>query len=103
MKKLKRFSYTANGLIIRPAISTYEIITEGKILNHCVGGYIEFYANGRTNLFFIRKQENPQDPFYTVEIDKDMKKIIQCRGRRNKNPTPEVKVFIEEYEKFLRK
>ena len=36
MKKLKRFSYTANGLIIRPAISTYEIITEGKILNwHC--------------------------------------------------------------------
>lgn len=67
-----------------------ELKTEGECLHHCVGNYRDKVARGETMIFFIRKEEEPEKPYFTLEWKG---KIIQCRGFRNCDMTPEVKAF----------
>lgn len=86
-----------------------EIITEGATLNHCVGNYCERVANGESIILFLRKLEELDKPFYTVEIRPNMKKfdLVQCRGYRNSDPSKEiydsVDNFLESYKKWFNK
>ncbi len=79
------------GLFIRLPYRAAELKTEGEILHHCVGTYIDRVMKGETTIFFVRRIEKPEEPFYTLEW-KDHK-IAQCRGFRNCDMTPEVKAF----------
>ncbi len=95
----KRYSFEYNGLFIRPAGGTEELVNEGKVLNHCVGGYAKRYEKGETVILLLRKESEPMMPFYTVEIKG--KSIIQCRGNRNCAPDQAVKEFMEAYKQKL--
>lgn len=79
------------GLFIRLPYQAAELKTEGEILHHCVGTYIDRVMKGETAIFFVRRIEKPEEPFYTLEW-KDHK-IVQCRGSHNCDMTPEVKAF----------
>jgi hypothetical protein len=81
------------GLMIRPAGNYSEFIQEGKRLSHCVARYATSHSEGRTNIFFIRKIEDPSTPYYTLELDKDFKMVIQNRGKGNCARTEEVERF----------
>jgi len=50
-------------------------------------------VKGETAIFFVRKLEEPDKPYYTLEW-KDHK-VVQCRGFHNCDMTPEVKAFTE--------
>lgn len=102
---LKQFEFIDEelGLFIRIPQNTEEIISEGKTLIHCVGGYAERHANGKTNILFVRKTDEPDTPYYTMEVSNDYK-IVQCRGYRNNTRAPKsdiVKQFEEKYLNFL--
>lgn len=102
---LKRFEFVDEelGLFIRIPQNTEEIVNEGKTLVHCVGGYAERHANGKTNILFVRKTDDPDTPFYTMEVSNDYK-IVQCRGYRNDTRTAKsdiVKQFEPKYLQFL--
>ena len=102
---LKQFEFIDEelGLFIRIPQNTEEIVSEGKTLVHCVGGYAERHANGKTNILFVRKTDGPDTPYYTMEVSNDYK-IVQCRGYRNDTRTPKsdiVKQFEEKYLNFL--
>lgn len=90
-----------NGLFIRPARSATELRLEGSTLHHCVATYAERMARGQTLIMFIRKEAEPDKPFYTMEVRDG--KIIQLRGMRNCEPTPEVAEFRTEFEKLLKR
>ncbi|AYB47681.1 PcfJ domain-containing protein [Paenibacillus lautus] len=94
---LESFRFEKYGLILRPAASTIELFDEGKMLKHCVGRYSERYATGYCDIFFIRKAEEPDKPFYTLEIQKG--KIVQCRGFKNSDMTHEVVAFVKAFVK----
>lgn len=84
MKKLEcKYCFEACGLILRPARSGIELIEEGNALNHCVGGYIASYAEGRTDICFLRKADDPDTPWRTIEIDPNSGRVIQDRGYGN--------------------
>ena len=85
--------YKALGLFIRLPYETSELKKEGETLHHCVGTYIDRVIKGETAIFFIRKLEEPDKPYYTLEW-KDHQ-VVQCRGLRNCDMTPEVKAFTE--------
>lgn len=91
--------------IIIPPKSQQEIIDEGKALSHCVGSYADKHANGQCDILFLRKKEEIDKPYYTIEIRGS--DIWQYRGYKNNmadNPVPEcVENFIKEYKKFLKK
>lgn len=81
-----------------------DIVVEGKVLNHCVGGYAERHAKGVLYIVFLRKKSEPEKPFYTIEVNLKGE-IVQCRGYKNNhadNPkTEDIIQFEEEYQKFL--
>lgn len=86
-----------------------EIITEGATLNHCVGGYCERVARGECIILFLRKIEEVDKPFFTVEIRPNMKKFyfVQCRGYKSSDPPKEIydsiDGFLESYAKWFNK
>lgn len=93
---LKKFVFETDGLFIRPAASSQELIDEGKALNHCVGRYADSYANGSTNILLIRKASQPDKPYYTMEATND-NRILQTRGKNNCTMNSEVVQFVEKF------
>jgi hypothetical protein len=99
--KLKKYIYEKDSLMIRPAISSIEMFDEGSALDHCVGRYADRYATAEIVILFIRKIDDPDESFYTVEIEQKSNFIRQCRGLKNCDPTPEIKQFLAEYQRFI--
>lgn len=95
LPSLKKYKFEKDGLLIRPATSSKEIIEEGSKLKHCVARYAAPYAGGQTIILFVRKVADPDTPYYTVEIKNDA--ITQCYGKGNKTPSKDVSEFIEAF------
>lgn len=90
---LKQYRMTRYGLMIVPPKTAVEIVEEGHALHHCVGGYISRVANKECVILFLRKKEEPDKPFYTIEIRDG--EVWQIRGHDNCNPTPMVKAYMK--------
>ena len=60
-----------------------ELKKEGRELHHCVATYIDAIIDGRTKVILMRKKDNPEKPYYTIELqDQD---VIQVRTEYNKS------------------
>lgn len=62
-----------------------DLITEGEILRHCVGGYGEEHARGESVILFIRHYRRPERSYYTLNISfrGDAPRKIQLHGYGN--------------------
>ena len=101
-EELERFSFAVDGLLIRPCRDQAELIAEGKALHHCVGSYAKDHASGRTAILFIRRAEEPDTPYFTLELDEKRLAVRQNRGLRNCDRTPEVREFEETWLAWVR-
>ena len=104
VEKLEKFAWGEGEFFIRPAREQMELTAEGKALHHCVGGYIRDMAEEKTAIFFLRKANEPDKPFYTLELQK--KRVIQCRTEHNASydRKPDVKKFVDMWmEKVVKK
>lgn len=71
-----RYNFTMAGWSIRIAEFPSEIVREGKTLHHCVGGYAERHMAGKTTILFLRPEDTPDTPTYTIEmIGENLKQI----------------------------
>ena len=61
-----------------------DLAIEGMTLHHCVKSYIDRVTDGKTNIMFIRKKNELDKPFFTVEVD-NTKTIQQVHGFGNCN------------------
>ena len=86
------------GMFIRLPDELDELKREGEILHHCVGTYRDRVAKGDTMVFFIRLESEPDQPFYTLEWKG---RVIQCRGFKNCDMTPEVKAFVNIFQEKM--
>lgn len=94
----KRYQASAEGYIIRPAKDAGEIIMEGRILHHCVGGdnYLSKHNKGTTTILFLRKEKTPDTPYITIEIKGT--EIRQWYGAHDKKPKQEFfDRFLKDY------
>ena len=94
-EKLGRYWYSAYGITMRPMLTSQEIIDEGDTLHHCVGGYVDDYAAGKTVLLCLRKDEALEMPWHTVEYSTKGQRV-QCRGAYNKS-TPEEAELLDRF------
>lgn len=104
VEKLEKFAWGEGEFFIRPAREQMELTAEGKALHHCVGGYIRDMAEEKTAIFFLRKANEPDKPFYTLGLQK--KRVIQCRTEHNASydRNPDVKNFVDMWmEKVVKK
>lgn len=89
--KLQWMAWEHDGLLIRPPVDGTELIAEGKYLHHCVGGYVDRMADGKTTILLIRQADDPDTPFYTLEWLNG--KVQQCRTMRNASYTDDEQIF----------
>ncbi|MCM1190648.1 MAG: PcfJ domain-containing protein [bacterium] len=84
----KRFFFEDGEFCIRPARDAGEIVTEGRVLHHCVGsnGYLEKHNGGVSVILFLRFSDKPDIPYITVEINPETFRIIQWYGAHDRKP-----------------
>lgn len=80
-KRILKYNFEMNGWFIRCAISTAEIVAEGKQLSHCVAGYAQRHMAGALTILFLRKCSAPARSVYTIEMHGN--RLIQIHGYRN--------------------
>jgi len=93
------FSIKGGGLVLIVPQSSDEIRREGTELHHCVGGYVEKVAKGETSIFFVRRAEEPDKPYFTLEWKNN--DVAQCRGMNNCDMPPTVKAFVQAFKKKM--
>lgn len=82
-QRKEKFEYADDNFSIVVPEEMNKITKEGVYLHHCVGGYISRVAEGRTNILFLRKNENIDIPFFTIEVN-NHNEIIQIHGLYNR-------------------
>lgn len=100
--ELAELSFSLDGLLIRPCANEEELIAEGKDLHHCVATYAQRHAEGRTAILFIRREKEPEVPYFTLEFDEKNLLVLQNRGLRNCARTPEVAAFEKTWLEWVR-
>lgn len=101
-KLRKMYEYADGKYQIVVPLGIQDIVEEGKVLHHCVGGYAERHMKGATTILFLRKCEAPNTRLVTVEVWDRNKCICKIHGLRNRNPSNEEKAFINEWIAWVR-
>lgn len=99
-ERQRKYAYENDRYFIKVPETLQEIIDEGQALKHCVSSYTSRHAAGKTTILFLRKKDNPDTPFFTIEIwDREVRQI---QGFRNRTPLPaDVNVFFEAWKEFV--
>lgn len=84
LKLLEYLPENENFVIIAPDTSN-DLIKEGLALSHCVGSYINQYASGNSKIFFLRRKEQPEVSYATIELNKN-NDLVQIKGFCNRRP-----------------
>ena len=89
-EKAKELEYTSikYGLRIIAPVKPGELRHEGSVLHHCVGSYIDSVARGKEKILFIRRNDMPDDSYFTLDIMPDGT-IRQVHCYCNGDPTEE--------------
>lgn len=92
----KKYCYTDGEFAILVPHSINEIIREGKLQKHCVGGYAARHMDGALAICFLRCVSNIEKPLYTIEMHG--KQMVQVQGYGNKTPlTPKAQTFFNKW------
>lgn len=73
--------------------STQEIKDEACQQNNCVASYIDRVINGECHILFLRLKDNPDKSLVTIEVRNN--KIVQAKGRFNRDVTEEEQKVID--------
>jgi hypothetical protein len=89
--------------IVFPALRS-DLITEGQSLGHCVGAdrYYQNHIAGTNMIFFVRRANQPERPYFTLEIDMKELKILQLYGFKDCAAPPEMRKFANEFLRQLK-
>jgi len=96
---INKYSFRTKTFAVVIPEKLSDITMEGQKLHHCVGTYIERVMKQETAILFIRRVDNLQEPFYTMEVKNGL--IIQVRGLNNKATTPAVEQFVDSFRRRI--
>lgn len=102
----QKYEYENDTYLIRVPENFAEITAEGMALHHCVGNterYFDRIVSRETYICFLRQQSSPETPYYTIEVEPGGT-IRQHRGAYDEEPgIEEIKPFMREWQKVIRK
>lgn len=64
----EQFAFSDGGLSVVVPEGVQDIVREGRVLKHCVGGYADRHVNGAVTILFLRKESAPGVPYVTIEM-----------------------------------
>ncbi|MCD8208276.1 MAG: PcfJ domain-containing protein [Bacteroidales bacterium] len=98
-ENMDAFHIRGKGLILIVPENGEEIRQEGENLHDCLQTYVNKVAAGQTEIFFIRKEAEPEKSYFAMEYKNG--KVVQCRGKNNCGMTPEVEAFVKAFEQLM--
>ncbi len=106
LSQAARYCWQDDTYLIVPAAACIELMEEGRALHHCVGRddhYMEKMAKGESWILFLRKKENPEKPWYTIEIGMADDQIIQWYAEFDRKPDgEEVRKILRAFKKDIK-
>jgi hypothetical protein len=95
---VKQFEFTDAGLSVVVPTCMEDIVEEGKVLQHCVGGYAERHVRGDTCILFLRYEKFRSAPMATIELTVEencskleIRQINSFKNERDGSASPKVK------------
>lgn len=102
-----RYFWEDEKYMIIPAGKCEELINEGRTLHHCVGSgdhYMRKMAEGASWILFLRKKEDPEKPYYTLEIDMQQDRILQYYSEFDRQPDKAIITkVLDKFRKSIRR
>lgn len=95
VEQLQKYCYQNEELFISPAANCSELKDESEQMENCVRSYADRYSQGVTAIFFIRRINQPDKSFVTLELKN--KRVTQCFAKHNSEPDQQVKNFVAEW------
>lgn len=86
------YGHETKEFTIRAPKDTKELFEEGRILSHSVGSYTDIISKGDTCIMFVRRTDDPDTPWYTLEINEKLMKIPEIKGYCNRLVDEEMEV-----------
>lgn len=68
IERLKTYEFSDGQLSVVAPTQASDLTTEGAVLHHCVGSFIDAVANNKENVVFIRRNDLLSEPYYTMAI-----------------------------------
>lgn len=68
VERLKTYEFSDGQLSVVAPTQASDLTTEGAVLHHCVGSFIDAVANNKENVVFIRRNDLLNEPYYTMAI-----------------------------------
>ncbi len=84
VEEYKGMRQDEKGYLIRSPQSLEELIREGEIMHHCVASYAERFAGGTSLIFFMRRAEDLEQPYITMEFNRSGN-LVQAHKAYNRN------------------
>ncbi len=75
-----------------------DLYMEGQSMHNCVRIYTDAVCRGTTQILFLRKKEDPDRSFGTIEVSAG-KSLIQAKGFANKHLTKNAQLFVRKWAK----
>ena len=91
--------YEDSNYLIFPARSLESMIEEGSSQHNCLRTYISKYSSGNCQIYFMRKKNNSDKSFVTIEVKNN--KIVQARAKFNEEPQDEIMKILRKWEMTL--
>lgn len=107
VKKLKKFEYSDGKFSILAPAGILDIVKEGTALRHCVHTcdyYFDRIQRDETYLFFLRRAERQDVPWYTLEVEPsgNIRQKRTTGDNQNKDFEEAVK-FLKKWQKEFKK
>lgn len=108
-EKYKELEWTDGTFDIILPQKNSDLIREGKVLHHCVGGYGNQHIRGKL-IFFVRRHIRPERSYFTLNIDMtgETPHEVQLHGYGNERKgsktwgiPQEVRAFCDRWEKEI--
>ncbi len=103
----EKYTYMTDEYSILAPLKIEDVLNEGQALSHCIDKsdrYFERISQRESYLLFLRKTEEPDKPWYTLEVEPDGT-IRQKRTEfdRQKPDLKEAEPFLRKWQKEIQK
>lgn len=101
----EKYSYAGEQYQVIAPEGVLDILVEGDMLHHCIGSsdrYFERIERRESYLLFLRKAEEPQRPYYTMEIEPNgtVRQLRTMYDRQNEDAAA-ARVFLLKWQKVV--
>ena len=107
LQEAARFYWENDEYVFIPAGKCEELIKEGRELHHCVGSstrYMEKMAEGSSWIIFLRKKDDLNEAYYTLEMDMKKDEVIQFYSEFDRQPDKEkIQKLLKTYKEIVKR